>query len=70
LAGQAVEQGVDARARRAQAGPEGITLGAKRLHLAVEQGVGALEFFVSHQQALNALGDLLGGGQGLHNATL
>ena len=38
--------------------------------LALKQGIGALEFFIAHQQALHALGDLLDGGLWLHSATL
>jgi hypothetical protein len=40
------------------------------LDLALKKGIGPLEFYVAHQQALYALGDLLDEGLRLHSKTL
>ena len=71
--GQAVEQGVDARPGGVEAGLEGVALGLQRLDLLVQQGVGALEFFMAQQQAFHPLGDLvkvLDVGHGYHLSLL
>ena len=55
----AFEEGVDAGARRLQAGLERVALGLQGLHLFEQQVVGALQLLVAQQQALHALGDLV-----------
>jgi hypothetical protein len=55
--GQPVEQGLDAGPRGAQAGLERVALLGQGLDLAGEQGIGALQLGVAHQQALHPFGD-------------
>ena len=56
---QPIDQGVDAVPRSAQTGLEQVALMAELLDLLCQQGIGALQFFVTHKQALHALGDLI-----------
>jgi hypothetical protein len=57
--GQAINQCVNAVAGRAEAGFEQVALVGELLHLAGQQGIGALQFFVAQQQMLDALGNLI-----------
>jgi len=68
--GQAVEQGVNAGTRCAQARFKRITLLAQGVHLTREQGIGALQLFITQKQALDALGYLVGGVGWLHGACI
>ena len=55
---------------RAQPGFEGISLTGHRVDLGAEQLVGAPQFLMPHQQALNALGDLIELGLGQHSPNI
>jgi hypothetical protein len=57
--GQTVDQGINALAGGAQARLEQVALQGDLLDLLAEQGIGALEFFVAHEQTLDAFGNLI-----------
>jgi hypothetical protein len=64
--GKAVQQGIDAGAGSMQARLQIVALALQGRHLLVQQFIGSLQFCVSEQQALDAVGNLVKvGGVGL-----
>ena len=55
---QLLEERVEPGARRGQARLERIALARERIHLVLQQRIGALHFLVTHEQALDTFGDL------------
>lgn len=55
---QLLEQGIEPSARRGKPGLERIAFARQRVHLVLQQRIGALYFFMAHKQAFDTLGDL------------
>jgi hypothetical protein len=64
VGGQSLEQCVDAGPGGREARLEAITLASERGHLVEQQLVGASEFFVPQQEAVDACGEILQRGHG------
>ena len=56
---QPLEQRIEPRARRGEPRLERIAFARERVDLVLQQRIGALHFFVAHEQTLDALGDLV-----------
>src|SRR6476661_8493813 len=68
--GQAFEQRVDPRARRGEPRLERVALLREGLDLLRQQRVGALQLLVTHEQPLDAFGNLVDLGGGGHRVAI
>jgi len=65
-----IEEGIEPRACRGQAGLERVAFPRERLHLVLQQRIGALYFFMAHEQAFDTLGDLFNTARCRHGGRL
>ena len=62
--GQAVDEGVDARAGGGEARLQRVAFAGQRGRALLQQGIGALEFLVTQQQSFDSFGQLFDLGHG------
>ncbi|MNT43434.1 hypothetical protein D3C72_1799060 [compost metagenome] len=63
---QPFEQGIEAGAGRGEPRLQAVAFTRERIDLFLQQRVGALHLFVTHEQAFHTLGDLVDGAGGGH----